>query len=276
MDLSVYIGGELEKNKTALPKDFNKSRFAQNSVALIKDYKANTGNDLIKEFGINEVMAGLFKGAFLGLDFFTKECYLIPYKNYKQGTKTLNFQIDYRGAKKLAKKYAVNPVKEISAEVVREGDTFKKWIEDGVTRFTFEPEPFNQGNVIGAFAYCVFEDGGTLVDVMNLAELETTRSKSKAKNSGAWNDFTNEMYKKTVLHRLCKQIEIQFENPKQRDLFTDDVAIETDVQEIRNKEVAEKENTINFTEVKVQEPKEEVTDKPKADDEAPEVFNYEV
>ena len=41
----------------------------------------------------------------------------------------------------------------------------------------------------------------------------------------AWKDFTGQMYLKTVLHRLCKHIEIDFENPKQRELFDEDVAI---------------------------------------------------
>lgn len=273
-DFSNYIVDKLSEVNTALPEGFNKTRFAQNSVAVLQEISKQNRVNIVEKCGQDNVISGLIKGAFLGLDFFSKECYLIPYKNNKTGQYTLNFQVDYRGAKKLAKKYSVRKIKEISAEIVREGDTFKKWIEDGKTKFEFIPQVFNKGNIQGAFAYVVYEDGGTLVDIMTLDELNVTRSKSKAQNSMAWKDFTNEMYKKTVLHRLCKAIELDFETINQKQIFDDDVAIETDPQEIRNKEVTENENTIDFTEVKVQEANK-TEEEPKAE-EVPGVFDYEV
>ena len=61
----------------------------------------------------------------------------------------------------------------------------------------------------------LYEDGGITVDTMSIEELEKTRSKSRASNSMAWKDFTTEMYRKTVLHRLCKHIELDFETTEQ-------------------------------------------------------------
>ena len=66
---------------------------------------------------------------------------------------------------------------------------------------------------------------------MNIDELETTRKHSKASTSMAWKDFTTEMYRKTVLRRLCKYIELDFENVSQVDEFMDDV-VDTPKEEV--------------------------------------------
>lgn len=227
---SLALADKLDSVSAALPSDFNIARFVQNALALIND------NPALQKYNRTTLMAGLLKGAYLGLDFFSREAYLIPYGNQ------LQFQIDYRGAKKLAKKYSIRPIREISAEIVREGDRYEKTVDGGESSFIFKPLPFNTGKIVGAFAYVRYMDGGLLVDDMSLADLENTRRHSKAANSMAWKDFTSEMYKKTILHRLCKHIEIQFETPDQRTLFTDDVAIATSPKEQAEIEISEGEN----------------------------------
>lgn len=236
---SVALAEKLDSVTEALPKDFNKARFVQNTIALLQD------NPDLKNYPQNQLMTGLLKGAYLGLDFFSKECYLIPYKN------TLNYQTDYRGAKKLAKKYSIRPIKDIYAELVREGDDFNAEIINGEHIINFKPLPFNTNPVIGAFAVVVYEDGSLMYDTMSLAELENTRHQSKAPNSPAWSKFTGEMQKKTVLHRLCKNIELEFENPKQRETFTAGTEIETDTQVLVENEIAENENSIPFEECEI-------------------------
>lgn len=211
---SDYMMESLTTVEEALPKGFNKARFVQNAIALIND------NPQLQKFNQVQLKMGLLKGAYLGLDFYSKEAYLVPY-----GTQ-LNFQIDYRGAKKLAKKYSIRPIKDIYAEIVREGDEFEKIVDGNNTIVKFKPVPFSDAKVIGAFAVVEYADGGIHCDMMTLKELETTRSKSKASNSMAWKDFTNEMYRKTVLHRLCKHIEIDFENMTQLDLWNDSNAMD--------------------------------------------------
>lgn len=223
----------------ALPKDFSKSRFIQNSVALLTD-----NPDLVRKYKGDMVLAGLVKGAVLGVDFLNKECYLVPYGD------RLQFQLDYKGAKKIARKYSIRPIKSIHAEVVREGDDFSTEIIDNKVQVNFKPKPFNNGKIVGAFAYIQYDDGDVIVDTMSLADLENTRSKSKMGKSGAWKDFTSEMYKKTVIRRLMKQVEIDFENPNQRTIYDDDEAIATEPQDIidvTQAEISENANQIPFS-----------------------------
>ena len=154
--------------------------------------------------------------------------------------------IDYRGNVKLAKKYSIRPIKDIYAKIVREGDDFNERVMGGEPTIYFNPKPFNDGKIIGAFAVCQFKDGGMVYDTMSVKELENTRSASKAKNSPAWQKFTGEMYKKTVLHRLCKHIELEFDNPEQTTLFREDVEIETDTQKLVENEIEVNANTVEF------------------------------
>lgn len=231
---STALSAKLDSVSDALPIDFNKARFVQNALALIND------NPALQKYSQAQLMGGLLKGAYLGLDFYSKECYLIPYGSQ------LNYQTDYRGAKKLAKKYSIRPIKDIYAKLIREGDEFEELIINGEPTFNFKPKFLNDGKILGAFAVVLYKDGGLAYDVMPLSDLENTRKHSKASNSPAWKDFTGEMYKKTVLHRLCKQIEIDFENPTQREAFMAGMEIETDVETQVQQEIEANANREEF------------------------------
>jgi recombination protein RecT len=205
----IYNGltDSLDKQAAALPKHFNKARFVQNCMTVVQE------NDFSK-CDARSVVRTLLKGAFLGLDFFNKECYAIPYGNKVQ------FQTDYKGEIKLCKKYSINPIKDIYAKIVREGDYFEEEIRLGQQYINYKPLPFNNGAIIGAFAVCLFKDGSMIYDTMSTEEIEATRKNySKMPNGQAWKNSTGEMYKKTVLRRLCKLIELDFETLEQKQIF---------------------------------------------------------
>ena len=234
---SLTLQTKLEQCKDALPADFNTARFVQNSLALLN------GNDSLIKFsqqhGTAQVIAGLMRGAYLGLDALNAECYLIPYGS------TLQFMSSYRGMIKLAEKYSQRKIKSIYAKVVREGDEYEEGIEYGEPYVKFVPKRFNDGEVEGAFAVCLFEDGGKMIESMSKKAIETCRRQSKAKNSPAWSQFWEEMAKKTVLRRLCKSISIDMD-AEARSAFESGTEVETDTAEIAKKEIAENENSTPF------------------------------
>lgn len=197
---SDQLSDKLVSVEKALPKDFNRERFVQNCLAV-----ANEKPELMK---INraEVIQGLVKAAYLGLDFARKECYLIPYGN------TVQFQTDYKGEVKFVKRYAIRPIHDIYAKVVRDGDFFEEKIADGQPSIDFKPVPFNDADIIGAFAVVLYKDGGMEYETMTTKDINGVRNNySKAANSKAWKNSFDEMAKKTVLRRLCKHIETDFE-----------------------------------------------------------------
>lgn len=231
---SLALTTELENQRSALPADFNINRFVQNSVALLN------GNDTLMKFarehGTSQIKAGLMRGAYQGLDALNGEMYLVPYGS------TLNFMQSYKGDVKMVKKYSQRPIKDVYAKLVREGDEFEEGVINGEPTINFKPLPFNDGKIIGAFAVCLYVDGGMVYDTMSLKDLENTRSSSKAKNSPAWSKFTGQMYLKTVLHRLCKHLSIDMD-ANAREAFDAGTEIETDPAEIAKSEIAENANS---------------------------------
>lgn len=241
MSFSDGLKNELTEVQEWLPKDFNIHRFTNNAVALLNENKVLM--EFAQKHGVAQIKANMIRGAYLGLDAINSEFYLVPY-----GSK-LSFMTSHKGAVKLAKKYSSRPIKDIQVKLVREGDLFEEQIVNGEPSITFKPKAFNDGKIIGAFAYALFEDGGMKYETMSLADLENTRKSSKMPNGPTWKNHTGEMYKKTVLHRLCKNIDLDFESPKQSEYFIDDdMKVETDVKNIVANEIEENANSEEFVE----------------------------
>ena len=193
----------------ALPSDFNQQRFVQNALAAV------AGNPDLARFTPASLAQPIMRGAMLGLDFFNKEAYLVPYGQ------TVQFQPSYTGLVKLAKKYG--DVADVKAELVREGDVFDYSMENGVPRFSFEPKPFNDGAIVGAFAVATMNDGSVRVERMTKRQLDNAKMMSKSQGGTAWKLFSDEMYRKTVVRRLCKNITIDFENVEQARAFREEI-----------------------------------------------------
>lgn len=198
---SDQLTDKLVAVESALPKDFNRERFVQNCLAVMNE------TPQLAKINPAQTIQGLLKGAYLGLDFLNRECYLIPYGN------SVQFQTDYKGEVKFVKKYSIRKIKDIYAKVVRAGDEFVEEIVDGQPSIDFKPLPFNDAEIIGAFAIVLYQDGGMSYEVMSVKDINAVRNNySKASQSKAWKNSFDEMCKKTVLRRLCKHIETDFES----------------------------------------------------------------
>ena len=208
------LGDRLTVAQAALPKDFNRERFINNAIAVV-----NANPELTKN--PRALFEGLMKGALCGLDFLNKECYLIQYGN------DIQFQTDYKGEVKFTKKYSVQPIKDIYAKVVREGDVFTEKIVNGQATIDFEPKPFNDADIVGAFAVCIFKDGTMIYESMSKTDIQNVRNNySRASQSKAWKYSFDEMAKKTVLRRLCKHIDTDFESVEARNAWEEGSGME--------------------------------------------------
>lgn len=232
-NFSIALREELNIHKDALPANFNVARFVQNSVALLNNNE--TLSDFAKKHGTAQIKAGLMRAAFQNLDALNNEIYLIPYGS------ALTYMPSFRGMAKMVKMYSTRKVKDIFAKVVREGDLFEETIVNGQPSINFSPKPFNDGEVIGVFGVCLFDDGGMLYETMSKAEVENCRKSSKSKNSPAWASHWGEMAKKTVIRRLCKGITLDMDADS-REFFNAGTEIETDATEIAKREIEENEN----------------------------------
>jgi len=196
----------------ALPSDFNKYRFLQNMVSV---YKAS---DFLLQCNQKEVLTEGLKAAYLGLDFMNKECWLVPYGGRVQ------FQLGFKGACKFIKKYSIRPIQDIYAKAVRKGDEFEYGDDDGKQYVHWKPIPFNGADIVGVYACIQFKDGGVLYEVMSKEEVDKIRRRSKASGSGPWVTDYEQMALKTVLKRICKNVETDFDNVEQRNAWDSDNA----------------------------------------------------
>lgn len=231
---SLALTNDLNEHKAGLPANFNIDRFVQNSVALL-----NNNESLMKyakQYGTAQIKHGLLRAAYQDLDAINSEVYLIPYGSQ------LQFMPSFKGMAKMAKRYSTRKVKDLYSKVVREGDDFTEAIINGEPSISFTAKPFNDGDIIGVFAVCLFEDGGMIYETMSKEEVEKCRKSSNAQNSPAWRQFWSEMARKTVMRRLCKSITLNMDADA-RDMFNKGTEIETDPAEIAKQEISEMANS---------------------------------
>ena len=153
------------------------------------------------------------------------ELYILPYrKKDKENIYEFNFEESYLGKKKKVKKFS--DIKDVVAFLVREGDIYEPDVDliEG-DEVTFKPKPFNNGNVIGAVCYLIYEDKtkNRIVE-MRLEELEKVKKASMDKMGGklspAWKNWESEMQKKAVLKRALKDVEIEVPNEYQQAYYS--------------------------------------------------------
>lgn len=241
---------KLRKEANVLPKNIDIGRFVSNATYML------THNDTLVKYGNQygakasiQIRDALMKAAYLGLDIgISDDYYLYPYGS------ALNFSLSPIGTVKMIRKYSAKPVaKGPFTELFYEGESLKrKYLDDGTPWFdrTWLDENERVGKkIIGALAWVVFDDGDRRFEYMNIDQLNACRKQSKMANAGAWANHPDRMYIKTVLHRLYRNLDIEFDTASQKDMFNDDMAIITDEKEQRDKEVVECANSVDFEEV---------------------------
>lgn len=201
----------LEANIKALPTCLNKEKFALDFIELLKATPSLARNK-------NAALTNMLKAATLGLSFSDHDAYVVPYSTDFQ------FQISYQGMIKLATRYSIKPIKNIYAKVVRKEDEFSEEIVNGQPTVNFKPKPFNDNDIVGVFAVCLFDDGSMIYDTMSFKEIMNIKKCSKTGNSNAspWTQHFGEMAKKSIIRRLVKHIPMDMETAEMKTVFNEE------------------------------------------------------
>lgn len=131
-------------------------------------------------------------------------CYMVPFRNSRRGGKyEAQFILGARGMVELALRSS--KVKMVFADVIYSGDQF--FHRQGYDRFLEHiPAMIGRGEMLGAYAIAELESGVKMHEVMSREQVDEIRKCSKARDSGPWVTHYDEMAKKTVIKRLCKQL----------------------------------------------------------------------
>lgn len=122
----------------------------------------------------------------LGLDpLLPNHVYFIPYKNNSTGKYDLSVMEGYKGKEIKAIKYGLDVPEEIIFELVYSKDLFKpikKNFKNKVESYEFDvTDPFDRGEIIGGFAYFIFDDEfKNRLMIMSMADFEKRRPEKAA------------------------------------------------------------------------------------------------
>jgi recombination protein RecT len=207
----------------------------------------------------------------LGLDgLIPNHIWPIAYYNNRAGVYDLDLRIGYAGKDYYYRKMALCPIVDIIYELVHENDRFtviKKSINEGVESYTFEiPKPFDRGQVVGGFGYIMYQNPSMnkLVIVDNAA---FEKAKSAAKSKEFWNNHSEEMKYKTIVHRTVKSIVLDPEkiNESFGQVEADEIkAQDRDAKGQAQAEVDENANT-DFIDITPDGPEPNMTEEEKAE-----------
>jgi recombination protein RecT len=116
-----------------------------------------------KTIDLPQLAQDLAHYARVGLDMMEdNSLFPIPYKSTKGNMYTITLMEGYNGIRLQAEKYALDPFKAVTVEVIFENDVFKPIKKDArnpVEGYEFDiPQPFNRGLPVGVFGYIEFDD----------------------------------------------------------------------------------------------------------------------
>jgi len=124
---------------------------------------------------------------------------IVPYKD------KANWIPMYRGL--LRKFQQSGSFKWITANVVREGETFEHWIDEHGEHFKHVPGENGESPVTKVYAMATTLQGGVFISVMSMSDIAKVRKMSRASRDDApWNQWPEEMQKKSALRRLSKML----------------------------------------------------------------------
>jgi len=135
-------------------------------------------------------------------------------------------------------------LESLSAHIVHENDEFKYWIDEHGEHIYHVPLfRGERGAIESVYSRAKTKDGGIYIEIMTIKEIEKVRNSSRAKNSGPWSDWWEEMAKKTVIRRMIKRL------PMSTDL---DAALQSDnhlyekppIKEVKAEESVEPSNLL--------------------------------
>ena len=130
---------------------------------------------------------------------------LVPMWDKKSKGYNAELWIEYTGLMDLVKRSG--EVAHFKAEVVYENDDFEHSfdLEKGEV-LRHKKCHDNPGDLLLAYAVCFFKDGQRQVEVMRKDQINKIRKSSRSPDSGPWAQHTEEMWRKTVIRRICKYL----------------------------------------------------------------------
>lgn len=214
----------IDKKELALPSNVSPEAFKNAAVVAIQDNPKILGCEMGSVFKSIRTLAAA------GLVPDGREAALVPFK-----TKDGNNWIDkcqampmVFGLIKMVRRSG--EVADIRAHIVYQNEVDQglfEYVVGDQERLEHKPILFgDRGAPVAAYAIAVLKDGNIIREFMSAAEIDTVRRSSSAQKVytkgekpkvsdepiGIWKDWQAEMWKKSVIRRICKRLDMSSED----------------------------------------------------------------
>lgn len=205
------LAAQLDEKKRfglSFPDNYSVANALNSAYLIIQDMtvKRRKGNEWVEEKVLDvctrqSIASSLLDMAVQALNPVKKQCYFVAF-----GDK-LTLMRSYQGTMAVAKRVGAT---DIRAEVIYEGDVFRYHIENGykvIDEHTQDFKNIDNEKIVGAYAIVDYPNFTPYVEVMNINQIKKAWSKGKAdlsKANDVHNEFADQMAKKTVINRACK------------------------------------------------------------------------
>ncbi len=205
------LAAQLEEKKKfglAFPENYSVSNALNSAYLMLQDMtvKRKVGNEWVEKKVLDvctkqSIASSLMDMTVQALNPMKKQCYFVTF-----GDK-LTLMRSYQGTMAVARRVGAT---DIRAEVIYEGDTFKYHIENGYKVIDEHIQDFkniDNEKIAGAYAIVDHPNFTPYVEIMNIAQIKKAWAKGKAdlsKANDVHNEFADQMAKKTVINRACK------------------------------------------------------------------------
>jgi recombination protein RecT len=214
------IGTLIERKELALPTNVKPEAFRNAAVVAVQD------NPKILNCDRDSVFKSIRTLAAAGLVPDGREAALVPFRT-KDGDKCQAMPMVF-GLIKMVRRSGT--VKDIRAHIVyqREVDEDRfTYIVGDDERLEHNPILFgDRGPAVGGYAIATLNDGSKVREFMSAADIDKVRRagasqkvykkgerpRASEEPLGIWADWSEEMWKKTVIRRLCKRLDMSSED----------------------------------------------------------------
>tara|TARA_R100000458_G_scaffold57321_2_gene63343 strand:+ start:5054 stop:5944 length:891 start_codon:yes stop_codon:yes gene_type:complete len=181
---------------------------------------------------------------------------LVPMWNKRAKSYDAELWIEYTGLMDLVKRSG--EVAHFVARVVHENDEFEHYfdLDDGEV-LKHKVNYDDPGGLKLAYAVCYYKDGQRQVEVMRKDQIDKIRSNSRSPDAGPWSQHTEEMWRKTVIRRICKYLPLtpQTTAVLDHDIKSDfedvgviDNTVDNDIHSMSNEAIIDDDSVIDVTE----------------------------
>ena len=187
-----------------IPQDYAPENALKSAWLILQQTKTKDGKPVLEVCSKESIANSLLDMVVQGLSPMKKHGDFIAYGQ------TLIWQREYAGNIALAKRFG--NLKDIHANIIYEGDVFEFSVDTttGLKKIIKHDQKLgniNNDKIKGAYAICIFDDGTSNVEIMNIDMIKKAWAQGAGGgNTGAHKNFPDEMAKKTVVNRACKLI----------------------------------------------------------------------